>query len=175
MSPNTPIPIGNLAELLAYALEIEREATARYEELADQMEVHHNTEVAALFHRLAGYEREHAQEIAQRIGKLNLPVLAEWEYRWVDPESPEAAPYDGAHYLMTVRQALELALVNERRARDFYEALATSVADPEARALAAIFVDEERQHVQYVEEALAKAPPDAAGWNDDLDPASAVD
>jgi rubrerythrin len=175
MSPTTPVPIGNLAELLAYALEIEREATARYEELADQMEVHHNGEVAALFHRLAGYEREHAQEIEQRIGMLDLPVLAEWEYRWVDSESPEAAPYDGAHYLMTARQALELALINERRARDFYEALATTLTDPEARALAAIFVDEERQHVVYVEEALAKAPADATGWNDDLDPASAVD
>ena len=175
MSPTTPAPIGSLPELLAYALEIEREATARYEELADQMEVHHNGEVAALFHRLAGYEREHANEIEARIGALNLPARAAWEYRWVDPESPEEAPYDGAHYLMTVRQALELALVNERRARDFYEGLATSMTDPEARALAAIFVDEERQHVLYVEEALAKAPADAAGWNDDPDPASAVD
>lgn len=175
MSPTTPVPIGNLGELLAYALEIEREATARYEELAEQMEVHHNGEVAALFHRLAGYEREHALEIEQRIGKLDLPVLAAWEYRWVDPESPEEAPYDGAHYLMTVRQALELALVNERRARDFYESLASTLTDPEARALAATFVDEERQHVRYVEEALAKAPPDAAGWSDDLDPANATD
>ena len=175
MSPHAPAPIASLAELLAYALEIEREATTRYEELADQMEVHHNTEVAALFRRLAGYEREHTREIEHRIGATELPALAEWDYRWVDPESPEAAPYDGAHYLMTVRQALELALHNEQRARDFYEGLAATLVEPGARTLAAAFAAEEREHVRYVEEALVGVPPDGPGWNDDLDPATALD
>jgi rubrerythrin len=167
--------ITTLAELLAYALEIEREATTRYEELADQMDVHHNTEVAALFRRLAGYEREHADEIRERIGALPMPPLAPWDYKWVDAESPEATPFDGVYYLMTVRQALELALVNERRARDFYETLATTATDPEARTLAAAFAAEEREHVRHVEEAIARTPADAAGANDDLDEATAID
>ena len=172
---NIAASVASLADLLAYALEIEREATTRYEELALQMEVHHNVEVAALFRRLAGYEAEHTREIEERIGALAVPDLSALDFRWVDPESPEATPYDGVSYLMTVRQALELALVNERRALDFYEDLAATLTDLDAQTLAATFAAEEREHVRYVEEALAKAPADPAGWNNDLDPANAVD
>ena len=39
--------------LLAHAMAIETEAVDRYEELADQMEVHNNPEVAAFFLRRA--------------------------------------------------------------------------------------------------------------------------
>ena len=40
-------------ELMAHAYAIEAEAEERYRELAIQMEVHNNTEVAALFRKLA--------------------------------------------------------------------------------------------------------------------------
>ena len=41
--------INTLDELLAHAHELEREAVERYEELADQMEVHNQPELAKLF------------------------------------------------------------------------------------------------------------------------------
>ena len=46
----------SVEELLAYSLAIEQEAAERYAELADQMEVHNNHEVAELFHKLAVIE-----------------------------------------------------------------------------------------------------------------------
>jgi rubrerythrin len=171
----TAASFASVAEFLAHALAVEREATTRYEEFADQMEVHHSNEVAALFRRMAGYEREHAQEIERRIGALQLPSLAPWDYRWVDSESPEAAPFDAAHYLMTARHALEIALANERRAQAFFELAAQAATDPEIKRLASEFAEEEREHVRYVEEALASTPGPAPGWDEDLDPASAPD
>lgn len=68
-------------ELMAHAYAIEAEAAERYDELATQMEVHNNLEVAALFRKLAEYEGAHAREIEERSAHLSLPVLAPWEFK----------------------------------------------------------------------------------------------
>ena len=164
-----------LKDALDLAIRVEEEAYERYSELADQMELHNNLEAAALFRKMAGYERAHAKEIEARIGATSLPPLAPWQYQWVDSESPEAAPFESAHYLMTARHALEVALANEKRAREFFERAAQAATDPEIRRLASEFAEEERQHVRYVEEALASTPVPAAGWDEDLDPANPED
>ncbi len=48
--------IGSTEELLAYSLVMETEAVERVTDLADQMETHHNHEVADLFRKLAEIE-----------------------------------------------------------------------------------------------------------------------
>jgi hypothetical protein len=45
--------IATLEDLLAHARDMEAEAAERYDDLADQMEVHNNHEVARLFRKLA--------------------------------------------------------------------------------------------------------------------------
>ena len=52
-----------LAEFMAQALAMEREAAQRYAEFADAMDVHNNPEVAALFRKMATIERKHAAQI----------------------------------------------------------------------------------------------------------------
>ena len=52
-----------LAELMALALAMEREAAQRYAEFADAMEIHNNVEVAALFRKMATIETGHVQAI----------------------------------------------------------------------------------------------------------------
>ena len=56
-SSNSPArTIGSTEELLAYSMAIETEAVERYNDLADQMEMHHNYDVADLFRKLAEIE-----------------------------------------------------------------------------------------------------------------------
>lgn len=156
--------------VLVHALAIEREAAARYAELADQLEQHRNPQVAALFRWLASHEVEHAARLEEQVAGLDVPALRPWDYRWMDPESPEATPYDAAHYRMTAYHALVIARANELRALAFFQRLAEEAANDDVRALATSLAAEEAEHVRYVEAALANEVPPAPGWDDDPDP-----
>lgn len=158
------------ADLYAHALAIETEAAERYAMLADQMEEHHNAELAGLFRKLSGIEAKHAKEIEDRAADLDLPALDPWEYSWTGPDSPEALDVHEAHYLMTPHQALRLALKAEERAFAFFEGLAKTLDDPDLRPIIEEFAEEERDHVRLVKELLERYPPPAEGWDEDMDP-----
>ncbi|MDJ0949198.1 MAG: ferritin family protein [Alphaproteobacteria bacterium] len=166
--PDAPV-IESLEELLAHAYALELDAVARYTELAAQMEVHNNPELAVMFAKLAKIEQLHADQIAERAKGLDLPTLSPWDYQWPSFESPEAVDSSQAHYLMTPYQALLLSLAGETAARDFYQALLQAAENPEVRALAEEFVEEEEEHVRLIEEWMAKYPAPEPGWNEDLD------
>lgn len=163
--------IGHTDRFLAHALAIESEAAERYRDLAEQMRAHHNVPVATLFATLADLEEAHATEL-RRVAAARgpLPRLAPWEYEWVDPESPESVPFDAAHYLMTPHQALQLALVNERRAKAFFDAAAAGTNDDGLRRMALEMAGEEAQHIAHVEQELARHPAPDPEWDLDLDP-----
>ena len=55
--------ISSTEELLAYSLAMETEAVERFNGLAEQMEMHHNYEVAELFHKLAKIEGLHIDNV----------------------------------------------------------------------------------------------------------------
>ena len=162
--------IDSVAELLAHAYTMEAEAADRYAELADQMARHNNDAAATIFTKLAAIERKHAEEIVRRAGGTAPPRRSPWEFRWLDPESPEAAPLDEVHYLMTEHHALKVALHNERRAQAFYEALARAAPAEDIRELAAEYAAEEREHVALVETWLTEYPEPPADWDLDMDP-----
>ncbi len=164
----------SLGELLAHALAIESEAVQSYEDLADQMRQFGNTEVAELFDRMAKLEAQHAARIREESKDVEIPELAPWEFRWLGLEAPENIDLAAVHYLMTPHQALELALVNETSAMKFFEAVAAGCVDERARALAIEFADDERQHVKWMKEWLAKYPPPDADWDYDPDPPTAL-
>jgi rubrerythrin len=164
-----------MAELLAHALVIELEAVQSYLDLAAQMHECGNDPVAKLFSKMAEYEQVHADKIRTQAGDIELPELAPWEYRWPGFEPPENIDTAGIHYLMTPHQALALALENETSAMEFFEEVAGNSADEKVRALAEEFADDERQHVAWMKEWLAKYPPPDADWDYDPDPPAAVD
>lgn len=163
-------PEMSAGELLAHAYAMEAEAAERFGELADQMALHHNLEVARLFRQLEAIEHQHAEKLARRAGQRGVPRSSPWDYRWLDPESPEAVPVSEVHYLMTAHHALKLALHNELRAETFYRVMAERAGSDEVRALALEFVAEEREHVALVRHWLNKYPEPAAGWDEDPDP-----
>jgi len=162
--------IAGVADLLAHAHAMEREAHERYLDLAEQLEVHNNQEVAALFRKMAAVEQLHVQKILERAGAIDLPQLSPWEYRWPDAEAPEAVGVGEAHYLMTPHHALSLALGAERRALAFYNDILEQGAASEVLTLARELAVEEREHVALMEAWLAKYPEPEPGWAEDPDP-----
>lgn len=153
----SPHAIRSTDELLAHALAIESGAVEGYAELADQLEVHNNQRVAALFRRMAQIENEHLVRLRALIADRRLPHLAPWEYRWSSAEPPEAPDASGVRYLMSEREALELALTHERRAARFYAGLADDARRQDVRVLAQSFQAEEEEHVRLIEQWLQRA------------------
>lgn len=165
----------DVATFLAHALAFENEAALRYDELADTMEVHNNQDVAQLFRRMATFSRMHADAVKGRAGKVALPHFKPWEFQWKDAEGPEVTPVERTHYLMTPYHCLQLALHNERRGRDFYQAVADAHADAEVKHLAKQMSDEEQEHVLVLEEWLSRTPEPEPDWDLDLDPPVVAD
>lgn len=165
-----------VALFLAHSIALEVEAGDRYEELADVMEVHNNPEVAQLFRQMSDFSRKHAASVKERAAGFEpLPKLKSWEYRWNAPEPPEVGDYTGTHYLMTPFHALHFALANERRGWEFYNNAASDSPDSDVRKLAQDFAQEEAEHVEELEEWLAKTPRPTIDWADDPDPAAVID
>jgi rubrerythrin len=168
--------IRSLEEFLAHALAIEREAAARYREFADQMLIHNNRAVAELFEGLAQMESEHHARLQERAREHIPAPVRPWGYSWIDPESPEAAPLDAVHYLLSPHHALRLALANERRACTFFESVAESFhCGEDVRHMAWEFAAEEKDHAARLERMLERTPPPVPEWSMGPDPPVTVD
>jgi len=144
--------------LYANALAIEREAEARYRELAMYMMDCGNDEVADLFARLAEFECEHTYHLAKKCIGMNVPTLAPGEYAWLDSGSPVPEARAFVYRMITPYMALEIALEAELRAKGFFERIAAESNDPSVQALAREFAEDEIAHVAWVREAIAHLP-----------------
>ncbi|NLD68872.1 MAG: ferritin family protein [Limnobacter sp.] len=174
MSPERTRP-ATLAEVMAQALGIERDAAERYSSLADVMEVHNNREVAALFRKMASIEATHAQQIMNAMGWTraeDAPAVSRW---WPGGDAPESVPQDEIHYLMTPWHALQLALGAEQRAEAFFAELASNAPTAAVREAALEMRNEEREHVELIRDWLAKVPRPEEDWAVDPDPPRYLD
>jgi rubrerythrin len=162
-------PITSVAELYAIAYQIETDAVERYTVLAEQMQTHNNSELARIFSDLARAEGLHAAEIRRLAGDYGVETrngpIGPWK-----TDSPEAADLSAAHYLMTPRDALQMALVGEERALGFFTDLAKAATEPVLRKLAAEFAVEEQEHVELCHRLLRRYPPPGADPYHDPDP-----
>lgn len=154
----TAQPIGALAECYAKALMIEREAAARCREFAEFLEDHGELAIAAVFRKLARYEQQHANELARRTEGLPLPKLQPWEFSWLDDAPPEQVSHDMIFHLMTPYGAVKIALGAEERAKALFERVARTTDDPKVKSLAEELAAEEKEHVAWLADALAKVP-----------------
>lgn len=145
----------NVETFLAHAVALEREAARRYEELAAAMATEGNRELSLFFTRMAHYSRKHLAEAMARGGFRKLPPLAPHEFEWPEGTAPETADWAGVDALMGPKLALRLALDGERRGHAYYLAIASSTLDPELRAIAGEFADEEAEHVRELEKLAA--------------------
>ena len=163
-------PNAAFAEFMTRAYVMEVDASERYADFADQMEVHNNLEVAQLFRKLARIEGLHAKRILQEMGWKKPPqALPEW--RWDEAEPPETAAVTDLHYLMQPWHALEIALKNERRAERFFARIVRSAKTPASvKKVAAEMADEEREHVRLIRDWMKRVPKPEPGWDRDPDP-----
>ncbi len=160
----------SMEALMAQALLMEREAVARYTELAEMMETHNNTEVADLFRKMAEYEGHHVAQILADMGWAEDSFAPREAGAWATAEPPESVPVDEMHYLMHPWHALQLALAAEQRAVSFFDAMARDAATDDIRHAAEQMRDEEVEHVALVQAWLQKVPKPGAEWAVDPDP-----
>lgn len=159
-----------VADVMAQALAMEREAVQRYNALADVMEVHHNREVEALFRKMARIEAKHAAQILAEMGwtdSSDEPVLERSPFA---ADRPESVPEDAVHYLMWPWHALQLALSAEQCAEAFFSSLAETTPSEAVRDAALRLRDEEREHVALITAWIARTPQPGIDWAEDPDP-----
>ena len=156
-----------LPEFLAHAIALEHEAAERYLELADMMEAHRNDAVSALFRDMVRYSRLHHDSIVERARGVALPSLRSWEYRWSRP--PEAGGDEAFDYLLDPYHALCYARENEVRGMEYYSVVGLNSTDPEVKRLASEFAAEETEHVEALDDWLARTPRPSVPWRDDPD------
>jgi rubrerythrin len=155
----------SLPEFLAHAIALEHEAAERYLELADMMESYRNDEVAATFRDMVRYSRMHHDSIVARARGLTLPALRSWQYRWRQP--PETGGEEAFDPALSAYGALRYARENEFRAQSFYAQVAADAGDAEVRRLAQEFAVEETEHVQALDDWLARTPRPSVPWTAD--------
>ena len=171
--PSAP-KVASLADLFALAWQIEADAVERYKLLADQMETHNNTELVKVFRDLARAEGIHAEEIRRLAGDIDVVAHAAKVGRW-QGDSPEEVDLSAAHYLMTPWHALQMALVGEKRALEFFTNVVETAKDAKIKQMAGEFVEEEAEHVNLVHRLLRKYPAPREGWAEDDDPPNAME
>jgi propionate CoA-transferase len=145
-----------LPEFLAHAIALESEAADRYLELADMMEAHRGSAVSSLFRDMVRFSLMHRDEIAARVGAIELPKLRSWEFRWSSP--PEVGGEATVDYLIEPFNALQYGRGNEVRAMEYYRTVAAEATDAEVKRLAEEFAKEEAEHVAAIDRWLARTP-----------------
>lgn len=148
--------LSSVEVFLSYAIKLEEEATLRFGQLADAMDASGNRPVGALFRKLSDYSRLHLQDAKSRAGFRDVPVMLPQDFQWPDFESPETAAIWATDPLIAYGEAMDIALESEKRGYDFYKLVLDSTTNPEIRALAKEFVEEEAEHVQWLEQWIAQ-------------------
>jgi rubrerythrin len=145
----------SVEHFLAYSIKLEEEAALRFDQLADAMRSAGNAEVGKLFRRLADYSRLHMRLARDRSGFHDLPKFQPGEFQWPDIESPETAAIWAADPFICREQALEVALEAESASLAYYRNILDTTQDPQIRAFAKEFVEEETEHVTELQRWLA--------------------
>ena len=150
----------SLMDALDLAKLIELEAYNRYCMFATQLGSTGGYDAGAFFATMAENEAKHGRELGARREAMfgNTPAQVTLDDLF-DVEAPDmGAPRRG----MSTVQAFEIGLAAEKKAYDFYDLALPGITDPEVRALFTELRDEETEHVEMLQEAMAKLPSSAS-------------
>jgi hypothetical protein len=142
---------------LAHAVQLERDAARRFEDLTHSMQSVGNHELEALFRRLGEFSRLHLKAATSRSGFQTLPNMQPQEFQWPDGITPEAVSWRGVDGALDAVAALELALEGEECGFRFYRSIAESSENPEVVRMAREFANEEGEHVAELQRWIARA------------------
>jgi rubrerythrin len=141
-------------DVLDLAIFAENEARDNYDQLATIMRSRGNDHAADFFHRMAGLEKLHHDQLRARREELfptAVPGLAD---RWF--WGIEAPDYAAAGASITVREAYAFALESEGRAHDYYAQALDYVHDARMTSLFEELRDAEAQHQRLLRQELAE-------------------
>jgi rubrerythrin len=139
---------------------IEIEAYKRYTLFAEQLGSRDSDDAGAVFKSMAVNERKHGEQLAERRLALfgDVPPTVKLDDIF-DVEAPDV----GAPSMnMSPLKAYQVALSSEQKAFAFYAEALHYVNQPDVKALFEELRGEEAEHVQMLEEIIAKLPPSAA-------------
>jgi hypothetical protein len=149
-----------MQELCAHALELERDAGARFSEYARRLREIGSDELADEFDAMSRAQAEEARALQAAAGGRPPAVLTPWEYAWrlaylPDGDGPRAVP-------LTARDALQFAALAKRRAEAFYREVADNARDEMVRSCAQEMGSAERRQILRLERLLGSAGGEAA-------------
>jgi len=146
----------SVLDALDLAILVEEEAKERYQELAENLELHNTREAARFFRFMVGCEAKHGEDLSAKRRELfgDQPRAVDRSMLW-DVEAPG---YEAARSFMSLQDALEVALQAETKAFNFFDSALPEVEDPEVRALFSELRQEEVEHQQMVRAEMAKLP-----------------
>jgi len=149
----------SLMDALDLAKLIEMEAHHRYLMFASQLGTCGGYDAGAFFATMAENEAKHGRELEARRKTLfgDAPARATLDDLF-DVEAPDMG---ATRRGMSTVQAFEVGLAAEKKAYDFYDGALAGVTDPDVRELFTELRDEETEHVELLQEAMAKLPPSA--------------
>ena len=156
----------DLMDALDLAKLIEMEACHRYQMFASQLGHTGGYDARAFFASMAENEAKHGQELEARRKALfgDTPARLTLDDLY-DVEAPDmGAPRRG----MSTVQAFEIGLAAEQKAYDFYDAALPGITNPEVRELFIELRDEETEHVEMLQKAMAELP-SSAGAEEEYD------
>lgn len=158
----------SIKDALDLGILIEEEARDRYQELADNLDVHNTGDAAQFFRFMVGCEAKHGEELQEKRRELfpGEPSSVDRSMLW-DVEAPG---YEATRTFMTLQDALKVAMAAERKAFEFFDGALREVTDSEVRELFTELRQEEVEHMEMVSEQMRKIP--AA---DGFDPADFAD
>ncbi len=146
----------SLKDALDLAILVEEEARDRYQELADNLEVHNTGDAAQFFRFMVGCEAKHGEELTQKRRELfrTDSMSVDRSMLW-DVEAPG---YEVARTFMTLQDALQVALAAETKAFEFFDGALPEVKHSAVRELFTELRQEEVEHMQMVREQMKKNP-----------------
>lgn len=158
----------SLQDALDLAISIEEEAKDRYDDFVQQVgTARYEGDAADMFKLMAGYEAKHRDELASRRHALFGDAPRKITQALLDdveaPDRGKPRPF------MSGRQAMEVALASEEKARDFFDGALGMVTDPRVKDLFLVLRDEEEQHIRLVMSRLVKLPPGPSVEEDEAD------
>ncbi len=166
-----PLPhIETLEDLLTAACLVEEAAAECLQSLGEQMEVHHNPQMSALFFRLADMRASHAGRILAEMEPRWRADRYRRDPRWLGEACPGVADVHQAHYLMQPAHGLQLAAASARRIHDFFSALAAAMPDAALEQRAVELKAQVAADLRAIEEELARTARPCEDWHHDDDP-----
>lgn len=169
MNELPPIKIHSEAEFLAHVIALKHESEERLQNMADCLSEHHNPAAAEVFASLAQLVSQTVHQLEAKAAGLQLPEIPPWEFQWHCTNDPESLCMDHAHYLMSARESLQLALFNEKRSVEFLNRVVNEVDHAGVRQLAQQQAQIEQQFAEMIQQRLENMAEDVERV-EDLDP-----